>query len=103
MNSPEELKNLPISGKSGASMLLRDVATVTPGTIPGEYDRYNMQRMITVGANVAGEDLGHVASRVEAALKQAGKPPAKVNVAVRGQIAPMLEVIGGLQAGRFGP
>src|SRR5436305_5666160 len=53
MNSPEELRNVPVSGKSGATALLRDVATVTPGTAAGEYDRYNMQRMVTLTANLA--------------------------------------------------
>ena len=34
------------------------------GTMPGEYDRYNMKRSISLTANIAGEDLGRVAGRV---------------------------------------
>jgi multidrug efflux pump subunit AcrB len=66
----------------------------------GEYDRYNMQRMLTLGANIAaGTDLGRVSDRIDAALREAGAPPARVNVAVRGQIAPMRELFGGLTSG----
>src|SRR5207244_6967104 len=78
---------------------LRDVAVVSEGTVLGEYDRYNMQRMLTLGANVSGEDLGRAADRVEDALRRAGAPPAGVNVAVRGQVTPMRELFGGLQTG----
>ena len=45
-------------------MLLRSLATVTEGTTVGEYDRYNMQRTVTVTANVSGQDLGSVAKKV---------------------------------------
>jgi multidrug efflux pump subunit AcrB len=99
MNSVDELRNLPVSGKKGASMLLRDVATVEPSTTPGEYDRYNMQRTVNLNANISGEDLGSVATKVAAALQRAGSPPARVTVAVRGQIAPMQEMLSGLRVG----
>ena len=26
--------------------------------MPGEFDRYNMKRMLSLTANIAGEDLG---------------------------------------------
>ncbi len=32
--------------------------------MPGEYDRYNMKRSISLTANIVGEDLGRVAGRV---------------------------------------
>jgi multidrug efflux pump subunit AcrB len=65
----------------------------------GEYDRYNMQRMVTLGANVSGEDLGRAADRVTEALRRVGAPPAGVNVALRGQVTPMAELFGGLRTG----
>lgn len=99
MNSVDAIQNIPISGKNGASGLLRDVATVTPGVAVGEYDRYNSQRMVTLTANVVGEDLGSAALKIERALKTAGAPPPKVTVSLRGQIPPMRELLGGLQAG----
>jgi multidrug efflux pump subunit AcrB len=75
------------------------VASVTNGTALGEYDRYNMQRMLTLGANIAGEDLGHVSDRVARAVDHIGAPPPGVNVTIRGQVAPMQEMFSGLEHG----
>ena len=30
--------------------------------MPGEYDRYNMKRLVSMTANIEGEDLGRVAA-----------------------------------------
>jgi len=75
MNSLEEVKNLPIARRSGRQIDLRDVAGVTNGTALGEYDRYNMQRMLTLSANISGEDLGRAAAQVQQAISDAGKRP----------------------------
>jgi multidrug efflux pump subunit AcrB len=99
MNSLEEVKNLPIARRSGGQIDLRDVAGVTDSTALGEYDRYNMQRMLTVSANISGEDLGRAAAHVQQAIKDTGKPPDRVNVTVRGQVEPMAEMFGGLRLG----
>jgi multidrug efflux pump subunit AcrB len=99
MNSLEEVKTLPIARRSGGQIDLRNVAGVTDGTALGEYDRYNMQRMLTLSANVSGEDLGRAAARVQQAIKDAGKAPDRVNVTVRGQVEPMAEMFGGLRLG----
>ncbi len=58
-----------------------------------------MQRMLTLSANISGEDLGHAAARVQQAIKDAGKPPDRVQVTVRGQVQPMAEMFGGLSMG----
>ena len=99
MTSIEQIKNVPISVMNGKSVLLRNVASVTNGTAAGEYDRYNMQRMITLTANIAGTDLGTVAKQIAQAIKEAGDPPPKVNVAVRGQIVPLQQLMSGLRTG----
>ena len=99
MNSLEEVKNLPIARRSGQQIDLRNVAGVTDGTALGEYDRYNMQRMLTLSANISGEDLGRAAARVQQAISDTGEPPARVNVTVRGQVQPMAEMFGGLRLG----
>jgi multidrug efflux pump subunit AcrB len=99
MNSLEEVKNLPIAHRSGQQIDLRNVAGVTDGTALGEYDRYNMQRMLTLSANIHGEDLGRAAARVQQAINDTGKPPDRVNVTVRGQVQPMAEMFGGLRLG----
>jgi len=55
--------------------------------------------MLTLSANISGEDLGHAAARVQQAISDTGKPPDRVNVAVRGQVQPMAEMFGGLRLG----
>jgi multidrug efflux pump subunit AcrB len=101
MNSLEEVKNLPIARRTAEQIDLRNVASVTDGTALGEYDRYNMQRMVTLSANISGEDVGHAAARVQQAIRDAGKPPDRVQVTVRGQVQPMAEMFGGLSVGLF--
>jgi multidrug efflux pump subunit AcrB len=99
MDSVEDIATLPIQRSGGPSLLLRDVADVGPGTMPGEYDRYNMKRALTITANVVGEDLGRAARRVAGAVARAGEPPKGVLVDVRGQVAPMWEILRGLSIG----
>jgi multidrug efflux pump subunit AcrB len=99
MNSLEEIRNIPIMNEKGRQVNLRNVADVSNGTVLGEYDRYNMQRMVTLAANVSGEDLGRVSDRVDDALRRVGQPPTGVSLAVRGQVPPMRELFGGLELG----
>jgi multidrug efflux pump subunit AcrB len=99
MNSLEEVKNLPIGRSQDTQITLRNVAEITQGTVLGEYDRYNSSRMVTLGANLAGEDLGRVADHVSQVLEKVGPPPQGVNVALRGQVVPMREMFSGLEMG----
>ena len=55
--------------------------------------------MITITANIAGKDLGSVASEVAAAVQRAGDPPRGVAVNIRGQIPPMNQTLSGLELG----
>ena len=88
-----------MNGGVGTSVLLRDVATVRESTTPGEVDRYNMRRMISLVANVEGDDLGRVDRQVRAAVAAAGEPPRGATVAVRGQLEPMSLIFRGLGFG----
>ena len=99
MDSLEQARNLPVLNRDRQGTLLRNVAKVSEGTAVGEYQRYNMQRLVTVTANIAGADLGSVARQVQAAVKALGPPPAGLNVAVRGQIVPLAQMMDGLRAG----
>jgi multidrug efflux pump subunit AcrB len=98
MSSVEELENIPVAYSDGQPVLLRSVASVTPGTTPGQYERYNMERMVTVTANLEG-DLGTVSQEVRAALAELGEPPPRVTVALRGQVVPMEQMFDGLETG----
>jgi len=76
-----------------------DVATVEFGTTVGEVDRYDMQRVVGLTANMHGQPLGEVANEVRAAITRAGKPPRGVFVNVRGQVPPLEETFNGLRNG----
>lgn len=102
MNSLDEVNMVPVKDLPAGHLLLRDVAQVRRGTMPGEYDRYNMRRVVSMTANIEGEDLGRVATAINQALKAAGEPPRGVTVAVRGQIVPMEQMFRGLSVGLVG-
>src|SRR5438876_1479574 len=99
MTSLEDLKNVPVAHRNGEAILLRNVASVRTGTAVGLYERYNMQRTVTLTANIAGADLGTVAGQLTRALADVGDPPPRVTVAVRGQIVPLQEMLDGLRTG----
>lgn len=99
MNSVEQVRNIPITSHGANSPLLQDVADVTQGKTAGKYERYNMQRLVSMTANVEGEDLGNTAKRVTKAIANAGEPPAKVTVSVRGQVGPLQQTLSELQTG----
>jgi multidrug efflux pump subunit AcrB len=70
--------------------LISDVANVRYGTTEGEYDRYNMMRMVSITANLSGNDLARAGKEVRAAVKRAGSAPPGVFTRIAGQI-PVME------------
>jgi multidrug efflux pump subunit AcrB len=106
MNSAEEIGMIPIQGKNHRQAvqkqrLVRDVAGIKEEKIPGEYDRYNMRRLLSLTANIEGENLGRVATQVADALAAAGERPRGVEVDVRGQVVPMQLMFGRLAGGEW--
>jgi multidrug efflux pump subunit AcrB len=99
MTSLDDLRVIPVSADRGSHALLGDVATIGNSTIVGEYDRINGQRMVTLTANVAGQDLGRMVSQVDQAIARAGTPPRGAAVVVRGQIGAMRETFTNITAG----
>jgi multidrug efflux pump subunit AcrB len=99
MTTLDELRVVPVSGERGSQALLGDVATIGNATIVGEYDRMNGQRMVTLSANVSGQDLGRTVRQVDQAISRAGAPPRGAAVAVRGQIGAMRETFTNITAG----
>lgn len=99
MSSPAELEAIPVRSMPEGMLNLRDVATIREGTMPGEYDRYNMRRLVSLRADIHGQDFGRVSDRVAAAVKAAGEPPRGVNVSVYGQAIPLREMFAGLAVG----
>jgi multidrug efflux pump subunit AcrB len=100
MTSLDDVRNLPVMEAPGMkSILLRNLGHISQGTEMSQYDRYNMQRTLTVRANIANEDLGSAARRVSKAIAELGTPPPRVSVTLRGQVAPMTEMLDGLRQG----
>ena len=93
MTSVDDLRVVPVTQNQSLHPLLGDVAQIENGTIVGEYDRINGQRMVTMSANVRGNDLGRAATRIDEAIAAAGAPPRGASVTVRGQIASMRETL----------
>ncbi len=100
MTSTSQVETLPLEKVSPSlNLMVRDVATIGKGTMPGEFDRTQMQRYVSITANVQGTDLGRAAKLVEDAVQRAGKPPKGVQVEQRGQIKPMNEMFEALGLG----
>jgi multidrug efflux pump subunit AcrB len=90
MKSLDDVADIPLmQGGPADHPNLGDVAHLSYGSVVGEYDRYDMERMVSLTANVAGEDLGRAANQIDAAIERAGVPPRGVELHVRGQVAPM--------------
>jgi multidrug efflux pump subunit AcrB len=98
VRSIEDLKQLQLSS-DGPQAQLRDVADVKYGTTAAEVDRYNMQRVISLTANLHGESIGDAAGQIQQAIHRAGTPPRGITVAVRGQIEPLGQTVSGLRIG----
>jgi multidrug efflux pump subunit AcrB len=99
ITSVEDVQNIPVMPGPTQHPLIGDLARVDTGTTMGEYDRQNGFRMLTLSANIAGEDLGSVSNSIDAAIRRAGAPPRGTRVQVRGQIAPMHETLTNLGVG----
>jgi multidrug efflux pump subunit AcrB len=88
---------IPVSNNS--DVYLRDVAQWKPMLSPGEYDRLNQQRFITLTANIHGEDLGTAIKDVNAAVASLGQLPKGVKVLVKGQADLLKDTMNELQSG----
>jgi multidrug efflux pump subunit AcrB len=103
MTSVQDVENLPVMADGAADRaghpLVGDLARLRYGTAFGEVDRYNMQRVVSMTANIHGLPLGKIGDKLRAAIARAGEPPAGVKVFVRGQIPPLEQTLSGLSNG----
>jgi multidrug efflux pump subunit AcrB len=99
VNSLRAVGDVPIKTGEYSGPFVRDVAQVSFGTAAGEYDHYNMRRLISISANLASDDLGGAADAVQKAIDRLGKPPRGVKVTIRGQVPTMQETFFALGLG----
>lgn len=99
MNSTDEIDLIPVSSGNNAPVYLRDVASTDKTTFPGEYDRLNQQRYITITANIHQKDLGTAIKDVKKAIASLGELPQGVKVSIRGQAELLSQTMSELQYG----
>ena len=96
----EDLGNVPVTASRGESVLLRNIATLAPGTAVGMYERYNLARLISITANIHGSDLGTAMRAIRQAVADAGPlPQASTKVDFRGQVIPLEQLLDGFRSG----
>ncbi|UHG93771.1 efflux RND transporter permease subunit [Spirosoma oryzicola] len=98
MKSVADIQAIPLV-KGQLRPTLGDIATITPTTVPGEYDRIGPRRIITVSANINNKDLGTATRDVQAAIAAAGDPPKGSVVELRGLAQLLQETLSSLQFG----
>ena len=99
MQTMADVAALPVMQNGASQPLLGDIAELKYGTTFGEVERYNMQRVVSLTANIHGKPLGVISQELRQALKDVGDPPRGVTMAVRGQIPALDETITGLRTG----
>ncbi len=98
--SLEDLGNVPVTASGGQSVLLRNIATLAPGTAVGTYERYNLARLVSITANIHGADLGTASRAIRKAIGEAGPlPETRTKVDFRGQVIPLEQLLGGFRSG----
>ncbi|WP_440133552.1 efflux RND transporter permease subunit [Chitinophaga sancti] len=99
MNSTAKLEAIPISGGTGSSHYLNEVANWKYTTVPGEYDRLNQQRYITITANIHQQDAGSVFKKVNQVIADMGKVSNGSKIKLRGQPELLQQTLTSLQFG----
>ncbi|HJT74181.1 MAG TPA: efflux RND transporter permease subunit, partial [Chitinophaga sp.] len=99
VSNSDELGLVPVSGGTGSPVYLRDVTTSQKTTSPGEYDRINQQRYITLTANVFHKDVGTAIKDVKKAIASLGELPQGVKIMLRGQADLLDQTMNELETG----
>lgn len=100
MNGTAQLEAVPVSsGPNGETHHLGEVATWKRTTVPGEYDRLNQQRYITITANIQQKDKGATYAKVRSIIAGMGKLPSGARILLRGQSDLLQQTLQSLQFG----
>ncbi len=99
MQSTADLRSIPVMMPGQSQPYLGDIATITTPKMPGEVDRYNGQRIISLTANLHDLSLGKAVGPLQEAIQKAGNPPRGVSVHLRGEAPGLEETLHGLRIG----
>ncbi len=97
MKSPDDIELIPVA--DDPQVYLRDVAQWSKQHTPGEYDRLNQQRYITLTANIHEKDFGAALKETNNAIASLGKLPTGVKIIVKGQGDLLRDTLSSLQWG----
>ncbi|MDL5050135.1 efflux RND transporter permease subunit [Oscillatoria amoena NRMC-F 0135] len=97
MNSTDEIELIPVS--VDPQVYLRDVARWGKQFIPGEYDRLNQQRFLTITGNISEKDLGATLKQVNKEIASLGELPKGIKILVKGQAELLSDTMSSLQSG----
>jgi hydrophobic/amphiphilic exporter-1 (mainly G- bacteria), HAE1 family len=70
-----QLGDLPVQSQTGQLVLLRQVATISEAVGPAQIERFERERVVSIGADLRGATLGEVLPRVQAAMDAMVVPP----------------------------
>ncbi|HSB68571.1 MAG TPA: efflux RND transporter permease subunit [Candidatus Methylomirabilis sp.] len=74
-NSPQVISQVMVPGARGSLVRLNNVTDFSTGKAPGQIDRYNRERQITVVANLFEIPLVEAMTRANAAVRELGLLP----------------------------
>jgi hydrophobe/amphiphile efflux-1 (HAE1) family protein len=95
-SSAEDLSRLFVIGEGGRPILLGNVAQIKQSTGPVMIERKYQQRIVKIGANPAGRDLGAVSQDLEERLRALPLPPG-FSLQLGGQTQQQREAFGSLK------
>jgi multidrug efflux pump subunit AcrB len=99
LQSIAHLASLPVMRPGNSKPLLEDIATLKPGAMPGELDRYNGQHVISLTANIHNLTLGQAVPEIQRVLNNLPPPPRGVTVLLRGEAPALGQTLRGLRTG----
>ena len=91
----QDIQDINITTMAGYHIPLKEVAKVEIGEGPVKIERENKKRKVAVTANIAGRDLGSVASDIQKRIKDI-RLPLGYYIELGGQYEKMKEAFGGL-------
>ncbi|MEK7220245.1 MAG: efflux RND transporter permease subunit, partial [candidate division NC10 bacterium] len=74
-DSPRVIAQVMVRGSSGRLVQLNNVTEFSTGKAPGQIDRINRERQITVVANLFNKPLGEAIAQADAAVREIGLLP----------------------------
>jgi multidrug efflux pump subunit AcrB len=75
----------PLNLPQAPAQTLGNVSTLSSQVTMNQVSHYTVQRVLDIGANFEGRDLGSVTKDIEARIKQLGQLPKGMKITVRGQ------------------